>query len=81
MMKKMLLPLLIFILVLSIASCKTNEEEEVVKLVPGNDLKVLNDIQFDFNKAFFDDFSSGVDPEKWFIADQAWGGANGGVIP
>jgi len=29
----------------------------------------------------FDDFSTGLDPQKWLIADKAWGGDNGGVIP
>ncbi|MGB0969565.1 MAG: family 16 glycosylhydrolase, partial [Mycobacterium sp.] len=29
----------------------------------------------------FDDFTNGLDPENWLIADKAWGGSNGGVIP
>jgi hypothetical protein len=29
----------------------------------------------------FDDFSEGVDPEKWLIVDKAWGGDNGGLVP
>jgi len=29
----------------------------------------------------FDDFTDGLDPQKWLIADKAWGGDNGGVIP
>jgi len=31
--------------------------------------------------ALFDDFTNGLDPEHWLIADKAWGGTNGGVIP
>ncbi|WP_189596961.1 family 16 glycosylhydrolase [Paenibacillus elgii] len=32
---------------------------------------------------FFDDFKNGIDPEKWLIAKQQWGGqdVNGGVLP
>ena len=29
----------------------------------------------------FDDFTTGIAPERWLIADKAWGGDNGGVIP
>ena len=29
----------------------------------------------------FDDFANGIDPEHWLIADKAWGGDNGGVVP
>jgi len=29
----------------------------------------------------FDDFSTGIDPDRWLIADKAWGGDNGGVVP
>ncbi|MGB1225659.1 MAG: family 16 glycosylhydrolase, partial [Mycobacterium sp.] len=29
----------------------------------------------------FDDFTNGIDPERWLIADKAWGGDNGGVVP
>ncbi len=28
-----------------------------------------------------DDFSTGLDPEKWLIVDKAWGGENGGLVP
>ncbi|MGD9620215.1 MAG: family 16 glycosylhydrolase [Mycolicibacterium sp.] len=31
--------------------------------------------------ALFDDFSNGIDPDRWLIADKAWGGNNGGVVP
>ncbi|MCB1264615.1 MAG: cadherin-like domain-containing protein [Mycobacterium sp.] len=29
----------------------------------------------------FDDFDNGIDPQRWLIADKAWGGDNGGVVP
>lgn len=29
----------------------------------------------------FDDFTNGIDPNRWLIADKAWGGDNGGVVP
>ena len=31
--------------------------------------------------ALFDDFSTGIDPTRWLLADKAWGGDNGGVVP
>ncbi|MCB9424250.1 MAG: cadherin-like domain-containing protein [Actinobacteria bacterium] len=31
--------------------------------------------------ALFDDFDNGIDPQRWLIADKAWGGDNGGVVP
>ncbi len=34
----------------------------------------------DYENMFFDDFSQGIDPDKWMIAHQYWGADNGGVI-
>ena len=31
--------------------------------------------------ALFDDFTDGIDSGRWLIADKAWGGDNGGVVP
>lgn len=47
----------------------------------GDDLAVLSQVQFDYEHAVFDDFANGVSIKNWYIANQAWGGSNGGVIP
>lgn len=52
------------------------------ELKAGDALRLLPDIELDYDKMFFDDFTGGVDPNKWDIGKQAWGAnGNGGVIP
>ena len=43
-------------------------------------LPYLYNVEPDYENMVFDDFSEGIDPEKWLIAHQAWGDDNGGVI-
>lgn len=86
MCKKIILSVLVAIVIFSLAACKEKEEsisnDKNSKMpTPGDDLSLLGDVAFDYDNAFFDDFSNGVDPKNWYIADQAWGGSNGGVIP
>ena len=81
MLRKSILSFLIVIVSFSLVSCKEKEDEEKTGIAPGDDLKLLDGVEFDYENAFFDDFSNGVDPNNWYIADQAWGGSNGGVIP
>ncbi len=71
------------ILILVTVSACTNApiEEENLLPVVGEDLRLLDNIEFDYEHAVFDDFSSGVDKTRWYIGNQAWGGNNGGVIP
>jgi len=48
----------------------------------GGDAYLLKGVEQDFDNAFFDDFTDGVNPDSWYIGKQAWGaGGNGGVIP
>ncbi len=77
MRNKRLCPILIFSLLLF--SC-SNGVKKVENLEVGDDLAYLSDIELDYDHLFFDDFSSGVDASSWYIAEQAWGGGNGGVV-
>ena len=72
------LKFLSLIFTLSLVSCGNNQTESIT---PGDDLKLIENVKFDYDNAFFDDFSNGVKKENWYIADQAWGGSNGGVVP
>ena len=72
------LKFLSLIFTLSLVSCVKNQTTE---LAPGDDLRLIENVQFDYDKTFFDDFSNGVKKENWYIGEQAWGGNNGGVIP
>lgn len=65
---------------LLVVSCNQNKEKKT-QLNPGDDIALLDNIEFDYDHAFFDDFSTGVKEENWLIGDQAWGGNNGGVVP
>ena len=81
MLKKTILSLLIFIITFVLVSCEAKEDTgKKDEVQPGDDLRLLDDVRLDYENAFFDDFSNGVDPNNWYIADQAWGGFNGGVI-
>ncbi|MDE7295704.1 MAG: glycoside hydrolase family 16 protein [Clostridia bacterium] len=40
----------------------------------------LDRVEFDYENAFFDDFTGGVDFDSWYICNAAWGVDNGGVI-
>jgi len=65
---------------LSLVSCKQPVETEV-SLKVGDNLKLLDNVKLDYEKAFLDDFTDGVNKENWYIGDQAWGNGNGGVVP
>lgn len=71
--------LLFIIFSLSLVSCQKVKEETILKV--GDNLQLIDNVNFDYDNAFFDDFSEGVNKENWYIGDQAWGGSNGGVIP
>ena len=78
-MKKIIICLFILVFTVVICACEVNEEEIVLK--PSDDLTLLSGVEFDYDNAFFDDFTSGVSYDNWHIAKQSWGGSNGGVIP
>lgn len=77
-MKYNKLKFLSLIFTLSLVSCA---EVQTPQLAPGDSLKLIENVKFDYDNAFFDDFTDGVKKENWYIGDQAWGGSNGGVVP
>lgn len=78
--KKVIITILILTVIYSLVSCK-KKVKEPEKVEVGNDINLLNNVHLDYENAFFDDFSNGIDPQNWYIADQDWGDLNGGVIP
>lgn len=59
-----------------------NAPASSAKLNVGDDVRVLDGVECDYENAFFDDFTGGVDYDSWYIGKQAWGaGGNGGVLP
>ena len=74
---KKVLPLVLAIS--SLVACSSNNIVSTPKV--GKDLVLFNNIEFDYDNAFFDDFSEGVSNDNWYIGKQAWGGGNGGVVP
>lgn len=79
MSKKILICL--FFIILSVVVCSCDVNDEITLLKPSDDHSLLKGTILDYENAFFDDFSGGVNYENWYIAKQAWGGSNGGVIP
>lgn len=76
-MKKLfIIPLLTIFLI----SCSNGATEEI-KIEVKEDINILSNVEFDFENTFFDDFTNGVDPSSWYIANHAWGTGNGGCIP
>lgn len=69
---------LCFLLIIAMSACSTKAVVPEIKVK--NDLNILNDIKLDYENAFFDDFSHGIDSSSWYIANQAWGSGNGGVL-
>lgn len=61
------------------SSCSVGAQPPVIEVK--EDLNVLENVEFDYDNSFFDDFSNGVNSSNWFIGNQAWGGGNGGVLP
>lgn len=79
-MKKQLpLFMTIFSLIVSVTAC-SNTPEKVTSFKLGDDLDLLSDVSFDTANAVFDDFTNGVDYDKWIIGNGFWGQGNGGVI-
>lgn len=64
-----------------VASCGSAENISEIPCSPGEEIRLLKNVVPDYDHAFFDGFDHGVSKESWYIADQAWGGGNGGVIP
>lgn len=77
-MKTKNIKFLFLIFSLSLVSCNKPIDNEIKV---GDELKLIENVQFDYDGTFFDDFSNGVNIDDWYIGDQAWGGNNGGVVP
>lgn len=71
----------LFLLIFSILLVSCTQKNDKVELKVGDELALLDNVKYDYENAFFDDFSNGINNENWLIGDQAWGGSNGGVIP
>ena len=71
----------IFALICSLLIVSCNGSTKPKDAQVGDEMSILNGVEFDYDNAFFDDFSNGVNNESWLIGDQAWGGSNGGVVP
>lgn len=67
-------------IILCLTSCSNNTSNSTEMKI-GDDISLLENVKLDYDNAFFDDFSTGVSKENWYIGKQAWGGSNGGVIP
>lgn len=80
-MKHRNLKKLIYISLVSLILASCGDSTSNVNFAVGDDLSSIEDVEFDYDNAFFDDFSNGVSKENWYIGKQAWGGSNGGVIP
>ncbi len=74
--------LAILLMVFSVSLVSCNKSKDTNKnLKQGDTLDLINNVELDYDNAFFDDFSNGVNHDNWYIGNQAWGGSNGGVIP
>lgn len=48
----------------------------------GNGISFVDGVEVDYDNMLFDDFTGGVDYERWYIGKQVWGANdNGGVVP
>lgn len=57
----------------------SSDEEKLAIPSVSENLRVLNGVNFDYSKAFFDDFTNGVDYDKWLISEDCWGSNRGGI--
>lgn len=64
----------------SLTSCASNDAAKI-NIKEKGEYAFLDGVKLDYEHAFFDDFSKGVNPDSWYICKSAWGDGNGGVIP
>ena len=77
-------PLILFgALVLSVASCQqaVTATKRYDEYKSGDNVETLGSIELDLENAMFDDFTNGVNYDRWMIGSGAWGQGNGGVVP
>ena len=61
-------------------SGQVSSSNEQIKLPEvGEKLSVVDGVGFDYKKAFFDDFTNGVDYDTWIISEDCWGSNKGGL--
>lgn len=67
----------------SFVGCGKEEQPAAKESISvGEPLALLSAAKPDLDNTIFDDFSAGVNMDRWYIANQSWGAAaNGGVIP
>lgn len=66
----------------SFAACAEEESARVETIAQGDEVALLTAAELDLENTIFDDFSQGVDSDRWYIANQSWGAySNGGVVP
>ncbi len=76
--------LFIFACCLPLFGCgndSSSEEDTLDTIEVGEQIRILNNVKFDEDNLFFDDFTNGVDYDNWIIGSGAWGNGNGGVVP
>ena len=65
------------------SACNNNQKddkEEGSKIpTTSENVKILDGVKFDNSKAFFDDFTNGVDYDSWIISEDCWGSNKGGL--
>lgn len=70
------------VLSLSLIACsQAVTVKKYTDYTPGDMIETLGDVSLDLDNAFFDDFTNGIDYDKWMIGSGAWGNGNGGVVP
>ena len=81
--KTLLCCFLISSFALSLSACQSKKEnsgEDTVKLPSvTDDLEILDGVGFDYDKAFFDDFTNGVNYDSWILSEDCWGSNKGGL--
>ena len=54
-------------------------EQPIVIPEVSDELDTLEGVGFDYEHAFFDDFTNGVDYNNWIISEDCWGSNRGGL--
>ena len=67
---------------LAVVACSNAKpEKNYTDYALGDKIETLASVKLDEENAVFDDFTNGVDYERWQIGAGAWGYGNGGVVP
>ena len=85
--KRFICCLLVSAFSLTLSGCgkkQENKEEESTVVDTGlpqekQELRVVEGVNFDYSKTFFDDFTNGVDYNTWIISEDCWGSNRGGL--